>query len=332
MANEKTKTNVSELEKLVRDFLVYCEIEKNRSKLTVENYDHYLKRFVSFAHDHGVKGPGKITLDLIRSYRLFLNRFTDEHGHGLKLITQNYHIIAIRAFLKYLSKRDIETLSAEKIELPKSPSRQVGVLNAEELHRLFDALTQETNELLRLRDAAILHTLFSTGVRISELVTTKRGALNLKRGEFTVRGKGDKLRLVFLSPEAIKYIEAYLKKRTDNHPALFISHTKVGQSVEKQMEAQGEGARGEGRGAKVGLTPRSVQRLIQKYAMIAGITHTVTPHTFRHSFATDLLQNGADIRSVQSLLGHASITTTQIYTHITNEGLRDIHKKFHNKK
>jgi len=216
-------------------------------------------------------------------------------------------------------------LAPEKIELAKTPSREVSVLDTDEIHRIMKALDQEESEILRLRDRAILLTLFSSGVRISELTSLKIPNINLKRGEFTVRGKGDKLRLVFLSDEAIAGIQAYLKKRTDNNPALFVSHTKVGNTVTKQMDAQGSGLK------TAGLTPRSIQRMIKKYVMLAGIMHPVSPHTFRHSFATDLLQNGADIRSVQSLLGHASITTTQIYTHVTNQGLRDIHHKFHNK-
>ncbi len=321
MTNTKNKTP---LEKYIQDFLEYCEIEKNQSQLTIRNYGHYLKRFAEFAHGQRVNRPEDITLDLVRSYRLFINRLIDEHGKKLKLITQNYHVIALRAFLKYLIKRDVVTLAPEKIELAKNPSREVDVLTHEEIERLLKAAREEAKEILRLRDTAILLTLFASGVRISELTGLKKTGINLKRGEFTVRGKGDKLRLCFLSPAAVTAIENYLKKRTDNNPALFVSHTTVGQSVTKQMEAQSS--------KTSGLTPRSVQRLIKKYALIAGVTHKVTPHTFRHSFATDLLQNGADIRSVQSMLGHASITTTQIYTHITNEGLRDVHKKFHNKK
>jgi site-specific recombinase XerD len=314
----------SPLDQYITDFLEYCEIEKNQSQLTIRNYDHYLRRFAEFARERGINKPEDITLDTIRSFRLQLNRMQGPDGRNLKLVTQQYHVIAVRAFLKYLIKRDVKTLAPEKIELAKNPSREVSVMNSEELERILKAVDHETNEVLHLRDKAILLTLFSTGVRISELVSLKTSHINLKQGEFTVRGKGDKLRLVFLSPDATAAIQAYLKKRTDNNPALFVPHTKIGNTVTKQIEGQG--------GAKTGLTARSVQRLINKYAKIAGIMHKVSPHTFRHSFATDLLQNGADIRSVQSLLGHASITTTQIYTHITNQGLRDIHRKFHNKK
>lgn len=326
------KPTTSALSKYIREFLEYCEIEKNKSDKTVRNYSHYLQRFLEFATHEGCTKPEQINLELVRQYRLFLNRFQDDKGGRLKLITQNYHVIAVRAFLKYLSKHDVKTLAPEKIELAKNPSRQVESLEGDELKRIFDALEQEPEELLRLRDRAILLTLFSTGVRISELVALKKQMVNTERQEFTVRGKGDKLRLVFLSGEAAKAIAAYLKKRTDNHPGLFISHTKIGKTMQAEFDAQGIKRSEKNDGKAAGLSARSIQRLIHKYAMLAGITHHVSPHTFRHSFATDLLRNGADIRSVQTMLGHASITTTQIYTHVTNEGLREIHKKFHDKK
>ncbi len=325
----ETKTKKTPIEKLAQDFLEYCEIEKNKSMLTVRNYAHYLARFCDFAKTHGISRPEDITLDTVRSYRLFLNRLSDEHGRNLKLVTQNYHVIALRAFLKYLAKRDIDTLSAEKIELAKNPAREVEIMTNDEVQRIKDAVKSEENDLARMRDAAILELLFSSGVRISELVQLQQKQLNFERGEFTVRGKGDKLRLVFMSDEAAKLLKEYLKKRDDNSPALFVSHSQVGNTVTKQMEAMS--AKSDQHHA-AGLTARSVQRLVKKYAGLAGIMHKVTPHTFRHSFATDLLQNGADIRSVQTLLGHASITTTQIYTHVTNAQLRDVHRKFHNKK
>lgn len=329
----ETQKKQTQLTRNIHEFLEYCEIEKNRSSRTITAYQHYLLRFATFAEEKDVRTPEDISLDLVRAFRLSLNRMVDETtGKPLKLITQSYHIIALRAFLKYLIKRDIKTLAPEKIELPKNPSRQVSFLEDDELTRILKATAQTEDEKTRLRDKAILLTLFSTGVRISELVSTKRNMLNLERGEFTVRGKGDKLRLVFLSPDAVHAIRDYLKTRGDNHPALFISHSTVGNTVTKEMDALGGTKDKKDVGVAVGLTARSVQRIIHKYAMLAGITHDVTPHTFRHSFATDLLRNGADIRSVQSMLGHASITTTQIYTHITNEGLRDVHKKFHTKK
>ncbi|HEX3100101.1 MAG TPA: tyrosine-type recombinase/integrase [Patescibacteria group bacterium] len=325
-----TKVQKTAIEKNIQDFLEYCEIEKNKSLLTIRNYAHYLARFADFCRTQGITKPEQIILDTVRSYRLFLNRLTDERsGKSLKPVTQNYHVIAVRAFLKYLARRDIDTLSAEKIELAKNPAREVDIMTNEEVGRIKTAVSSEENELAQLRDAAILELLFSSGVRISELVQLNQKQLNFERGEFTVRGKGDKLRLVFMSDEAGKMIKAYLKKRNDNSPALFVSHSAIGNDVTKQMEAIGKKS---DQHNAAGLTARSVQRLVKKYAAIAGIMHKVTPHTFRHSFATDLLQNGADIRSVQTLLGHASITTTQIYTHVTNDRLREVHKKFHNTK
>ncbi len=318
MAETKIKTK---LQRYSIQFLEYLEIERNRSKLTLRNYDHYLRRFVEFCGKLGVTDPEDIDLELVRSYRLFINRLTIKDQH-LKVITQNYHLIALRSFLKYLAKRDIKSLAPEKIELPKTPSRQVEFLTVEEVERLIEATKAEKNKLAQLRDRSILQMLFSTGLRISELMNLKKENVNIKRREFSVRGKGDKLRVVFLSDDAGDSLGKYLAARDDNSKALFIAH-KEKQSVEKQIETHGE--------AKHGLTPRTVQRLIKKYAMLAGIMKKITPHTLRHSFATDLLANGADIRAVQEMLGHASISTTQIYTHLTNKRLRDIHEQFHNK-
>jgi len=304
----QTKT---QLENLKTQFLEYLEIEKNKSQKTVRNYDHYLNRFFEFAKNHSIATPLDINQELIKKYRLYLNRFLDEKNKPLKKITQNYHIIALRAFLKYLAKQDIKSLAPEKIELAKTDSRQINFLDETEMALLLAAPAKfEKNIFLRLRDIAILETLFSTGLRISELVSLDRDKINLKRGEFSVRGKGDKIRIAFLSDRARAALFAYLEIRHDDCPAVFVSGTKnVGR-----------------------LTPRSVQRLVEKYARLAGITKHVTPHVLRHSFATDLLMNGADIRSVQSMLGHASITTTQIYTHITDQQLRDVHKAFHGKR
>jgi site-specific recombinase XerD len=344
------------LHRNIEEFLEYCEIGKNQSSRTTDNYRHYLSRFENFAATEKVTRPEDITLELVKYYRLYLNRLTDENDQQiLKLVSQNYHLIALRAFLKYLSKNDIETLSAEKIELPKNPQRQVEFLDRDELQRLFDAVKKEPSELPRLRDAAILELLFSTGLRVSEAASLKRDNVNLDRREFTVRGKGSKLRLVFLSAEAAEALKKYLAKRPDSSQALFVGHSTIGKPatdgkpakeaktakgveaqqkrMEKEILSQGYKKNPKEDTKKIpGLTQRQIQRIIKKYCRLAGIIKKVTPHTLRHSFATDLLQNGADIRSVQTLLGHASITTTQIYTHITNEGLRDIHKKFHNKK
>jgi len=354
------------LQTYVNDFLEYSEIAKNQSRNTVAAYYRYLSKFLRFAATLKVTDPKDITLQLVNKYRLYLNRLENDKGNSLKLITQNYHLIALRAFLKYLMKNDVKTLSPEKIELPKNPQRQVEFLGRDDLQRLFAATAQEKEELPRLRDAAILQTLFSTGLRVSEAAGLKRDSINLERREFTVRGKGSKLRLVFLSNEAAEDIKKYLAKRKDNSKALFIGHSTIGKisakpektdkksvearqkRMEKEIQSQSstslplpvrhsfsEGGGGRAReGAQniPGLTPRQIQRIIKKYCRLAGIVKKVTPHTLRHSFATDLLQNGADIRSVQAMLGHSSITTTQIYTHVTNEGLKEIHRKFHDKK
>jgi site-specific recombinase XerD len=308
------------LQRYSQQFLEHLEIERNRSSLTLRNYDHYLQRFIRFCQEQGVTDPKDIDQELIRSYRLYLNRMSQKDKH-LKIITQNYHLIALRSFFKYLAKRDIKTMAAEKIELPKTPSRQVEFLATEDVQKLIKPPGREAPQT-QARDRAILEFLFSSGLRVSELVSLRKESLNLKTGEFTVRGKGDKLRLVFLSPKAIKALTDYFKLRKDNSRALFIRHDEK-DSVEKQIKTLDD--------KLPGLTARTVQRLIKKYAMLAGITKKISPHTLRHSFATDLLANGADLRAVQELLGHSSISTTQIYTHLTNRRLKDIYDKFHNK-
>lgn len=310
----RVETNNTNLTKLKTQFLEHLEIEKNRSKLTIRNYDLYLGRFLNFAKRHKVASPAEIDLDLVRSFRLWLNRQKDTKGHELKLATQNYHIIALRSFLKYLAKRDIKTLAAEKLELAKIPARQVEFLESDDLEKLLAAPAHEKNDLIRLRDQAILEVLFSTGLRIAELVNLKRSGVNLKKDEFPVRGKGDKLRIVFLSERAKEALKKYLAARPDNSPALFVRHNR-------ELDLDDTSS----------LTPRSIQRLIKKYAKQSGISPHITPHTLRHTMATDLLEAGADLRSVQEILGHASITTTQIYTHITNRRLKEIHKKYHGK-
>ena len=303
--------NMLDLKKLINQFLEYLEVEKNRSRQTVQNYDFYLRRFAQWANN---PSPKDLTQELVRKYRLWLNRFEDEKGQGLKKNTQNYHLIALRSFLKYLAKLDIKSLSAEKIELGKIPERIVEFLEGPDLERLLLAPLQvDSAEIIKKRDKAILELLFSTGLRVSELANLKKEQINLKKDEFTVRGKGKKPRIVFLSEEARHWLREYLSLRPDLSPYLFVSHDRAHQGEEN-------------------LTTRSVERLVKKYAKAAGITKKVTPHTMRHSYATDLLMNGADIRSVQSMLGHSSITTTQIYTHITNQQLRDVHKAFHGKK
>lgn len=313
--------NISDLK---IQFLEYLEIERNRSPLTLSSYNHYLSRFVDFASRKSVKFPEKISLDLVREFRLMLNRAKGNQGKSLKLVTQNYHVIALRSFLKYLIKQDIKTLAPEKIELAKAPSRQVNFLETSELERLFEAVGAEKHKLVSLRDRAILETLFSTGLRVSELASLTKPKVNIAKGEFSVRGKGDKVRVVFLSDSAKLSLKEYLDARKDKSIFLFVGH-KQKKSVQQEIEEiDSSKARG--------LTPRTIQRIIKKYARLAGITKEITPHTLRHSFATDLLMAGADIRAVQEMLGHSSITTTQIYTHVTNRKLRDIHKKHHGKK
>jgi site-specific recombinase XerD len=305
-------------------FLEHLEIERNRSQKTIQNYDFYLKRFFEWFGDK--KKPGEITAEDVRKYRLWLNRLIDVHGDPLKKNTQNYHLIALRSFLKYLAKRDVKTLAAEKIELMKMPDREVQFLDVSDLERLL-AAPEKTAKLhatkpctktrIALRDKSMIELLFSTGLRVSELVHLKKEDINLKRDEFSIRGKGEKIRVVFVSEQARHWLKKYLHARGDMNPYLFISHDK---RTLKQATND------------TPITPRSAQRIVQKWAKIAGITKPVTPHTLRHSYATDLLQNGADIRSVQSMLGHSSITTTQIYTHVTDKELLNIHKKFHGKK
>ncbi|HPN54631.1 MAG TPA: tyrosine-type recombinase/integrase [Candidatus Moranbacteria bacterium] len=299
------------IDKLLIDFLEYLEIERNRSQKTIENYHHYLRRFLDWAK---ISKPGDITAELVRSYRIFLNRKTDAKGQELKKVTQNYHMIAIRSFLKYLAKRDIKSLAAEKIEIGKNPSHEIEFLDGDELDRLLSAASGTS--VKALRDRAILELLFSAGLRVSELININCDQINLNRQEFSVKGKGDKIRIVFISDTAKEALQKYLDKRMDIDPALFVRFSK-----KKKMEND-----------KKRLTPRSIQRIVKFYAAKAGIVKDVHPHTLRHSFATDLLSNGADIRSVQTMLGHSSITTTQIYTHITNQQLKEIHKKFHGKK
>jgi len=289
---------MTEIEKLLKDYLAYLEIEKNRSPKTRENYERYLKEFLKFAE---IATPKEIIENIVREFRMALAR------RDIKKITQNYYIIALRNFLKYLAKRDIKVLAPEKIELPKIPQRQIEVLEYQDLERLLAA--PKGDSLRSLRDKAILETFFSTGLRLSELCNLNR-YIDLKRGEVSIRGKGDKLRVVFLSEGAKEAIQKYLSKRGDAEESLFISLTRDGKVMGK-------------------ITPRAVERTVESRGREAGIAKKIHPHQLRHSFATDLLINGADLRSVQELLGHANISTTQVYTHLTNKELREIHKAFH---
>jgi len=316
------------IKELHQQFLEHLEVEKGRSLKTIENYDRYVKKFLEFAK---ISSPSRIDDELVRKYRLFLNREEKSNGGNLDKKTQNYYLIALRVFLKYLAKRNIASLPAERIELAKTPQRDLDLITEEELRRLLDAPLKESarsakqnfsrftlprsgagsdasqnfalpNSLRPLRDKAILELLFSTGLRVSELCALSRDSFGeAKNGEISIRGKGGKIRVVFISESAQQAVKNYLDKRIDTEEALFI------------------------------LTPRSIERMIKQRAIEAGISKKVTPHVIRHCFATDLLSNGADLRSVQALLGHSNITTTQIYTHVTDKQLRDVHKNFHGK-
>ena len=294
--------------KLKTQFLEYLEIEKGRGLKTVENYDRYLSRFLAFAK---ISKPSQVSEQLVREFRIHMNRSAGISG-TMKKNTQNYHLIALRAFLKFLRKRDVESLNPERIELAKVSGRDLDLITADELNRLMRA--PKGNELSELRDRAMLELLFSTGLRVSELCNLNAD-IDLTRDEFSVRGKGDKVRVVFLSASAKSAVAEYLKKRppSDLNDALFVSY--------------GRGGKNSGR-----LTPRSVERIVKEYAVRAGITRKVTPHVIRHSFATDLLEGGADLRSVQALLGHANIATTQVYTHVTDKHLREVHRAFHGRR
>lgn len=298
------------MSELLLDYIEHLEVEGGRSVKTAENYKLYLERFVEFTEDIPVE---KITSEVIRKYRLWLNRYKNDNEGELATITQGYHLIALRGFLGYLSKRDITSLSPDKIELPKVARKQVTFLHFDEVTRILDTIPLDDE--VGLRDRAIIELLFSSGLRVSELVNLNRDHVNTKRREFMVRGKGRKDRPVFIGEAAAGRVEDYLASRLDNLPPLFLSYSRNNLS-----SMTGDYRR---------LTSRSIQRMVTKYARLAGITKHVSPHTMRHSFATDLLMNGADIRSVQSMLGHSNISTTQVYTHVTDEHLRDVYEKFH---
>lgn len=296
---------------LITDFLEYLELERNASQLTIKNYDHYLKRFLDFAQD---LNPKDIDLGLVRKYRLHLSRYSDPiTKKPLKRITQNYFMIALRAFLRYLARVDVETLSPEKVELGDTDPRPLKILDDSHLKQLLDA--PDTTKKNGIRDRAILEMLFSTGLRVSELASLNCDTINLGRCEFGVIGKGGKERVVFISDSAANWVEKYLQIRNDTYKPLFVRFQgKV------DPTNNGESMR---------LTTRSIERIVEKYVKKLGLPVKATPHTLRHSFATDLLINGADIRSVQEMLGHSNISTTQIYTHVTNQHLKDVHKAFH---
>ncbi len=292
---------------LKRRFLEYLEIEKGRSLKTVENYDRYIGRFLDFAK---IKSPSEVTGEKVREFRLHLNRQENYKKENLKKNTQNYHLIALRSFLKHMSKNDIETLAPEKIELAKTEMRELDLISKNEFDRMMDfSKDKNPDSIGTLKEKAMLDLLFSTGLRVSELCSLDQD-LDLDSDEFTIRGKGGKVRLVFMSDESRNSIKKYLNKR----------HSSKDQKLNEALFISTSGNR---------INPRAVQRIIKKRAIAAGITKKVTPHTMRHYFATNLLQNGADIRSVQMMLGHASINTTQVYTNISDKYLKEIHKKFH---
>ncbi|MDP3880811.1 MAG: tyrosine-type recombinase/integrase [bacterium] len=303
-----------DIDSLLTQYLDYLELEKNRSLKTRENYERYLKKFFDLEN---IKSEGDISANAVRNFRLKLAREPGKNGKQMKKVTQNYYVIAIRNFLKYLIKEDFKVLSPDKIELPKVARRQIDIIEYSDLERLLEA--PKGSDLRTLRDKAILELFFSTGLRLSELCHLSR-YLNFERGEVTVRGKGEKLRVVFVSDGARKAIKSYLDQRSDTLEWLFVSMSKVPKGSKKKPKVIGQ------------ITPRAVQRLVDKYRLEAGIAERVTPHKLRHLFATDLLINGADIRAVQEMLGHSSIATTQIYTHITNKQLKDVHKSFHGRR
>lgn len=302
---------------LIPEFLESLEIEKGRSLNTTRNYELYLNRFYELCSEDSTEElkPSDITPEVLRKYRLKLNRFEDNQNHErLSVLTQSYHLIALRGFLKYLSKRGIKSLDPTLVDLPRATKKQVTFLHFDEVERLLNEIPEDTET--GLRDRAIIELLFSGGLRVSELCGLNRDSINLERREFVVRGKGKKDRPIFIDQSTADCLKDYLDMRTDSLPALFLNNSKNLQTP----STSGDYRR---------LTPRSIERIVQKYAKQAGITKHVSPHTLRHSFATDLLMNGADIRSVQSLLGHANISTTQIYTHVTDQHLREIHERFH---
>jgi site-specific recombinase XerD len=298
------------MSELILDYIEHLEVEGGRSARTAENYKLYLERFVEFTDDTIVE---KITSEMIRKYRLWLNRYKNYNDSELATITQSYHLIALRGFLGYLSKREIPSLSPDKIELPKTTRKQVTFLHYDEVERLLGHI--DASSEVGLRDLAVIELLFSSGLRVSELVNLNRDHINTTRREFMVRGKGQKDRPIFISESAAEHVNDYLHARIDNLPPLFLSYSR-----NNTISNGGDYRR---------LTARSIQRIISRYARMAGITKHVSPHTMRHSYATDLLMNGADIRSVQAMLGHSNIATTQIYTHVTDQHLRETYEKFH---
>lgn len=312
---------MSSLKQLKTQFLEYIEIEKGRALKTVENYDHYLSRFLDFIKNDN---PSSINDNKVREFRMWLNRQPSGHkkaiAETLSRKTQNYYLIAIRSFLKYLARQDIKSMPAERIELAKVNERSLDLITADELKKLLQS--PKGSSLKDLRDHAILELLFSTGLRVSELCSLTSD-IDINSDELSIRGKGGKVRVVFISEEARSAVKKYLAARKDMGEALFV---QIGEKVNKKKDPKKNEPDDDF------LNRRSIERIVKQHAIKAGISKKVTPHVLRHMFATDLLSNGADLRSVQALLGHSSIVTTQIYTHVTDKHLHDIHKKYHNTK
>ena len=312
--SETAQTKLPEVAKKIDDFLEYLEVERGSSPLTIRNYKHYLNRYLNWLRDEGIRLELRdINPEVVRQYRVYLSRRSDGKGGTLSRKTQAYHVISLRSFLRWLIKNDYKVMSPDKIDLPKIEERQVKFLSGDQVDRLLNAPSLST--IQGRRDKAILELLFSTGLRVSELSKLDRDKLDLDRREFGVVGKGGKARVVFLSSRAVKWLDEYLKHRDDRYKPLFIRHKgKVDPATPDE---------------KMRLTPRSIQRMLKKYREKMKLPVEATPHTIRHSFATDLLMAGADLRSVQEMLGHKNVSTTQIYTHVTHKHLRDIHEAFH---
>lgn len=308
-------TDNNQLEQLLIRYLEYLEVERQVSQYTIRNYHHYLRRFMEFLEERNLEKTTKIVdLELISQYRLFLSRYIDDQGKSLSRATQSYHVIALRSWLKWMIKRDIEVMAPERIELPKAESHSLKFLTAEQVERLMEQ--PKVGTLPGLRDRAILEALFSTGLRVSELVKLNRDQINYDKREFGVMGKGRKLRVVFLSERAAKWLMRYENSRRDNWMPLFIRYAKGKSPITSD-------------GEKMRLTARSVQRIVEKYRKLAKLPVPITPHGLRHTFATDLLSHGAGLREVQEMLGHKNVATTQIYTHVTNPQLKAVHQKYH---